>query len=151
VITPSLARAHKDIRAIPLLTCATITRNSTLRELRFQISNHLQIPILDIVHPDQECNCSFARQIDERALRSESHSGDESLPNPLRKFVVVYGQSRVQIFETEATDKISIVEVVRQELGDTVKSKEINFVGGTTLPESRQAMEYLLLSSCRTN
>lgn len=119
-------------------------RTSTLRELRFQVSNHLQIPILDIVSPSQECNCSFARQIDERALRSESNPGNKSLPNPLRRFIVVHGQSRVQIFETEATDKISLVEVVRQELGEAVRSKEMNFIGGTTVPEARQATYYPL-------
>jgi hypothetical protein len=98
VITPLLARVHKDLRTIPLLTCATITRNSTLREVKFQISNHLQIPILDVVQHSEECNCSFARQIDERALRNDAHPRklDENLANPLLKFIVVHGQNRVQ-------------------------------------------------------
>jgi hypothetical protein len=102
VITPSLARAHKDIRTIPLVTCATITRSSTLREVKFQVSNHLQIPILDIVRPSEECNCSFARQIDERALRNEAHPSNpvENLANPLLKFIVVHGQNRVQVSPT---------------------------------------------------
>lgn len=142
MITPSLARAHKDVRTIPLLACATITRKSTLRELKFQISNHLQIPILDVVQPSQECNCSFARQIDERALRTEAHPHPggpaENDMSPLLKFIVVYGQNRVQIVETQAADKISLVEAVRQELGGEVRSKEINFIGGTTSPNSRQ-------------
>jgi hypothetical protein len=137
-----LARAHRDIRTIPLLTCATITRKSTLRELKFQISNHLQIPILDITQPSQECNCSFARQIDERALRSEAHpqSGGsaEIDASPPLKFIVVYGQNRVQIVETQAADKISLVEAVRQDLGAAINSKEIKFIGGMALPNTRQ-------------
>lgn len=139
VITPIYARAHKDTRAIPLLSCATITRNTTLRELKFQISNHLQIPILDSTQASEECNCSFARQIDERALRNDTRSQELEgySPNPARKIIVVYGQSRVKIFETEATDKISLVEAVRGDLRGDFRNKEINFIGGTTLPNAR--------------
>jgi hypothetical protein len=137
VITPALARIHKDVRTIPLLSCATITRKSTLREVKIQISNHLQIPILDVVQPNQECNCSFARQIDERALRSGSNPSEEVLLTSFQKFVAVYGQNRVQILKTEAKDKISLVDAVRRELGEDVRSKEINFVGGNTLPNSK--------------
>jgi hypothetical protein len=81
-----------------------------------------------MVPPSQECNCSFARQIDERALRSETISG--TLPDQFRKFIIVYGQNRVRIVDTKATDKISLVETFRRELGEDVRSKEINFVGG---------------------
>jgi hypothetical protein len=139
VITPVYARAHKDIRAIPLVTCATITKNSTLRELKFQISNHLQIPILDTTQISQECNCSFARQIDERALRNDTRSQELEgyFPNLGQKFIVVYGQNRVKILVTPAADKISLVEAVRGELRGDVRNKEINFIGGTTLPPGR--------------
>ncbi|KAE9366198.1 hypothetical protein N431DRAFT_549163 [Stipitochalara longipes BDJ] len=138
VITPVYARAHKDIRAIPLLTCATITGKSTLRELKFQISNHLQIPILDIAQPSQECNCSFARQIDERALRSDTSSQNpgEIVPGSELKFILVYGQSQVKILKTETTAKTSLIEAVRAELGGDGRSKETSFVGGTTLPNA---------------
>jgi hypothetical protein len=150
VITPVYARAHKDTQAIPLLTCATITRKSTLRELKFQISNHLQIPILDTTQASQECNCSFARQIDERALQSETLNPEENVHHsPVLKFVVVHGQNQVKILETETADKISLVEAVRAELGGVVRSKEINFVGGTTLANASEKYSMLpVLSVC---
>jgi hypothetical protein len=41
------------------------------------------------------------------------------------------------LFLFMATYKTSLVEAVQAELGVDVRSKEINFVGGTTLPGAR--------------
>jgi len=139
VITPVYARAHKDVRTIPVLTCATITGKTTLRELKLQISKHLQIPVLDIVQPSQECNCSFARQIDERALRSttSTQSIEEIATSSGFNFILVYGQSRVKILQSVPTDGLSLLEAAQAELGRDIRNKEVSFVGGITLPNAR--------------
>jgi hypothetical protein len=141
VITPALARAHKDVHTIPILRDATITSSSTLREVKAQISEHLCIHALDILHTDQECNCSFARQINERGLMNEASplGTDNNLLNPTSKFVIVYGRSKVHLLETESADKSSILETVHQGLGYDIASKNISFIGGTLLPNTRQA------------
>jgi len=100
------------------------------------ISNELGVSIPDTVRDTAECNCSFARQIEERALRNEVHSGaTENLHDSL-KFIVVHGRNQVQIMEISVATKSSITEKVYEELG-TLDLKEVILVGGTTTPDAR--------------
>ena len=71
VITPSLARSHENISTIPLLrNGATISGRMTIGEIKSQIAGHLGYSLVNEVYDrdDRECNCSFARQINERGI-----------------------------------------------------------------------------------
>jgi len=119
-----------------------ITRNTTLEDLKHLVANHLGVPIPEKVQPGAECNCSFARQIDERALLNEAISQDteNKSSSSTLKFIVVHGNSQVCILETEAVDRSSLLENVRQSLG-VFGPKEIGFIGGALLPNSRCAFD----------
>src|SRR4051794_10527037 len=87
VITPSLARSHKNPRTIPLLhDGATISGRTTIGEIKSQIAEHLGYSLADEVydHDERECNCAFARQINERGtwkkLACENYAGTQVLP-----------------------------------------------------------------------
>lgn len=88
IITPALARLHASTRTIPTLK-SPITYQSTLRQIRTLISNELGI-VSDAVAEAAECNCAFARQIEERALRNglSSPSDEDGTLN----FIVVHGR-----------------------------------------------------------
>jgi hypothetical protein len=71
VITPSLARSHENISTIPLLhNGATISGRTTIGEIKSQIAVHLGYSLGSEVNDqdDWECNCAFARQINERGI-----------------------------------------------------------------------------------
>jgi ABC-type uncharacterized transport system substrate-binding protein len=135
VITPVLAKACKDIRTIPILRNA-VTSNTTLQEVKSMIANHLCVEASDFIQDCRECNCSLARQIDERALKNRNDvdgetQGDQHDPQgSTNEFIVVHGKSNVHIMEAEAPNVPSIMKQLREVLGD-IDSKEITFVGGT--------------------
>ena len=129
MITPVLARAHKDLHTISTLR-GPITRNTTLRELRVQIANHLCVEVSDAVRPYQECNCSLARRINEDALISELRSVPGGEADNLSKFIVIRGANNIRILEVEGTDKEAMLGRVSHNFGDAVNSKEISFIGG---------------------
>ena len=124
VITPALARAHKDVRTIPIVQNANITSNSTLRDIKVQVSQHLGIAEGSFIQVDEECNCSFARQIDERG----GISAASNLSGAAFKVVVVHGRNKVQILDVEDGKKSSITEMVHRELGDETGSKKTTFM-----------------------
>jgi hypothetical protein len=71
VITPSLARSHENISTIPLLhNGASISGRTTIDEIKSQIAGHLGYSLVNEVNDqdDRECNCAFARQINERGI-----------------------------------------------------------------------------------
>jgi hypothetical protein len=138
VITPVLARAHPDLRSIPTLR-TSITSRSTLREVRALISDNLGLSASDAVRDAADCNCSFARQIEERALRrgSNSEATIAQNDNSSIKFILVHGRNQVRIMETASADKSSLKEKVIEELGEAITSKEMMFVGGTVVSNTR--------------
>jgi hypothetical protein len=138
VLTPVLARAHKDIRTIPILR-GSVTRNTTLKQVKALIANHLCVEVSDTFQGEQECNCSFARQIDERALRNEVRAQGEqdSIPSSTTYFIVVQGKNNVHIMETDGRDKSSLLNQVRDQLGGDIDSKEVAYIGGALEPNTR--------------
>ena len=96
------------------------------------------MPVSDLIQTSQECNCSFARQIDERALRNESHSREAANDTPTHpsSVIIVHGKNQVRILKTEAVDQPSLLETVRHDLGGDVVSKKISFIGGTLVPNT---------------
>lgn len=134
VITPVLAKACKDIRTISTLR-KPITRNTTLQEVKSMIANHLCVEVSEIIQDCRECNCSLARQIEERALKNgnvdrQTHGDAIDPQGYTNEFIVVHGKSNVQIMEAEAANVLSIMRKVKEVLGD-IDSKKLTFVGGT--------------------
>lgn len=122
---------------IPSLT-GSLKRTSTLRELKTHISNHLSYPISAPSDASQECNCSLARQISERALLTQlrPRDGGDSLSEPIGKPIVVHGRNSVVVLDTDHVEKSHLITKVVEELGGEVESREITFIGGT--PTSSQ-------------
>ncbi|KAH7330116.1 hypothetical protein BKA65DRAFT_51346 [Rhexocercosporidium sp. MPI-PUGE-AT-0058] len=150
VITPSLARSYRDSRSIPILR-GSLTRNTTLRELKAHISNHLSYPVSAPVEASPECNCSLARQISERGLLTQlrPRDGGHSLSEPIGKLIVVHGRNRVQVLDTDHVDKSYLVSEVVMGLGGAIESREITPIGGTLLSSQSETYTKLpVMSVC---
>ncbi|KAH7403530.1 hypothetical protein BKA64DRAFT_669265 [Cadophora sp. MPI-SDFR-AT-0126] len=150
VITPALARTYRDFRSIPVLR-GSLTHASTLRELKAHISNHLSYPFLAPSDASQECNCSLARQINERALLTQlrPRDGGDSLSEPIGKLVVVHGRSVVKVLDTDHVEKSQLIAKVVEELGGEIESREITFTGGTLISNQNNAYAKLpIISIC---
>lgn len=86
VITPSLARAHKEINSIPLLwNGRTISGQTALRQLKTCVTDFLGLcsSSADQRHDYQECNCVFAQQICKRGIWKTIGCGGHSSSNQL--------------------------------------------------------------------
>ena len=136
VITPALARAHPDVRSIPILQ-APVTYQTTLREIRSLISDQLEVEIPHTVRDAAECNCAFATQIEQRALRNQAQPDATENQDDSFEFIVVYGRNQVQIMKTSVSEKSSLTESVLEELGEDTILKEITFFGGTLATDDR--------------
>lgn len=135
VVTPALARLHTDIRTVPPITVGSITGNTTLRSLETQIRQHLGLATQSetSVRDGGECNCSFARVINDRGLLNEQNN-EEKASNSTLKFVVVYGRNNVVCLETEVATQPSILQVVHAKLGEVISNKIIIAIGGVLKP-----------------
>jgi len=124
---------------------APITRNSTLQDLKTFIANYLGVLIPEKAQPSAECNCSFARQIDERAVLNvaNSHGTQTNSPSSPLKFIVVHGNNSVHVLDTEAVDQESLSENVQQSLG-IFGPKEFSFIGGVLAPNSVYVSQLLI-------
>ncbi|KAG4437405.1 hypothetical protein IFR05_007130 [Cadophora sp. M221] len=150
VITPSLARSYRDSRSIPVLR-GSLTRNTTLRELKAHISNHLSYPVSAPVEASPECNCSLARKISEHGLLTQLRPSDggNSLSEPIGKLIIVHGRNNIQVLDTGHVDKSYLVSEVVMELGGDIESREITPIGGTLLSSQSETYTKLpVMSVC---
>ncbi|KAF4633485.1 hypothetical protein G7Y89_g4628 [Cudoniella acicularis] len=152
IITPALARAHQDVRHIPIVEEASITPSSTLRDLNTHVHNFLTLPLSDSVYEDQECNCSFSRQIRERGImRSEE---EDSSGSDTSKVFVVHGRNQVRILNTTAKNKPSIMDAAIAALGaEYVSDKNASFISGGVSEDdtSGDYCDLPVLSLCSKN
>ena len=107
VITPTLARPQNDLSAVPLLrNGCTFSGRTTLRDIKVQIATHLGCPVEPDgqEHDDQECNCPFARQINERGtwnkLDCEGHCSSHSPIQPADMCSFSYQSSGILLSRT---------------------------------------------------
>lgn len=131
IITPALAQANKDFKAIPLLQGgANITPNTTLWDLKVRIANSLGHVLDDGLRPasHQDCNCGLVKQL-KKQLACKTSRG--SFGSSTSTFTLVYGDCQVEAIPAEVPNRTSIESALRAKLGD--KWAELNlatFHGG---------------------
>lgn len=137
VVTPTLARAEKDFRSIPLLPGHTITTNTTLRELKTNIAKYLGVSTANDLHEydDLECNCSFARHIDERGGLNQP---DVETLQAMTSLIVVHGKNKVTCLQTPNNSKALLLDQVRIQLPRQTFGKKVLVIGGVEAPDSMQ-------------
>ncbi len=59
--------------------------------------------------------------------------------NTVGKVIIVHSNNKVKIINTDGVEKESLTRAVIQELGTYIEAKEISFIGGTLLSNTRQA------------
>lgn len=137
VITPVLARAHSNRNNIPIIR-GSVTSETTLRQLKGLIVNHLGLDVGNSVQCHEECNCSFARHINGNASVQDTSGGDGN--KSTLKLMVVGGANNVAVLDVEFLEEVirssSIIARLREEFGDMIDSKEINLIGGTPSPDA---------------
>ncbi|KAH8659259.1 hypothetical protein BGZ60DRAFT_544304 [Tricladium varicosporioides] len=129
IITPALARAFPETRYIPVFV-ANITRKTKLRDINTYVHNFLKIPVMDSMQEDEECNCSFARQISDRGIVNETLSEGSAIPHT-SKVVVVHGRNQVELVEINATTSVAILDAVATRIASDNTSKTTSIIGGT--------------------
>lgn len=152
VITPSLARAHKDPSSIPVVP-SIVTNRTTLRDLRARIAQHIHSsPIHEHQEGNRECNCSFARQIANR--RANTYSNIESTDNDIVTgtaspiLTVISGKSRVESLAIEDTNKVTVYSKLRERFGDDIeRQKAVNYDGGVDTSDAYSVLPVVSICS----
>ncbi|KAH7087509.1 hypothetical protein FB567DRAFT_346883 [Paraphoma chrysanthemicola] len=145
VISPEQARSG-SIDTIPPLQDA-LPLNSTLKELRAHVQQHLGYPADDGTCPELECNCNLARQIDEHATFNEE--GAEVF-KASHTVIVVHGNNEVVARPINSTTSDQMQEIAKEFM--VHPSKILKLVGGvreTSGPlDSRQYIKLPVLAIC---
>ncbi|KAJ4353723.1 uncharacterized protein N0V89_005453 [Didymosphaeria variabile] len=129
VITPELARSHLNVNDIPLIS-GTITSNTTLKELRRQVEQHLSLQASSQPEDNHHvhCNCSFARQIDAHAsLDTDNMLVDAAAPNNV---IVVYGYNEVISVAVDEKTQEAVKRAVHLHLPAEAAQAQLFTLGG---------------------
>lgn len=106
VITPRLAKQHKDISTISLLP-GLFSCTSTLRTIRTRAAQHLGVSkdeaLEDRVGDDKECNCSFAKSlVDKTHFKINSKEDDQAATGT--PFLVIHSKGVVEQLRARGGD-----------------------------------------------
>ncbi|KAJ4303177.1 hypothetical protein N0V90_002070 [Kalmusia sp. IMI 367209] len=134
IITPELARSHPDVNDIPLLSGNTITLESTLKELRYQVEQHLGVQLIAEASPEDThavyCNCSFAQKIDSNAVLSEVNADSSALET----VVVVFGTNKVVSLSVDEATREAVTRAVQQHFPAETATSQLFVIGGVEEP-----------------
>lgn len=137
VITPESAQSGSSIDTIaPLPTALPIS--ATLRQLKGLVQEQLGFPTDDGACPELECNCSFARQIDQNAAFNT-----RSLKNhdPLRTAIVVHSNNQVATIPVERLTLNTIKLAAGSHFQERMTNKVLKVVGGVQINDQRNAQD----------
>ncbi|KAF2012520.1 hypothetical protein BU24DRAFT_484177 [Aaosphaeria arxii CBS 175.79] len=128
VITPELARAHADPQGIPLLKNESILPTSTLAELELRVRRHLGLSDHELVLEKQDCNCSFARIINN--IGTINNHSDKAV-NAMNSLVVVHGKNEVtHIPVGNGTTLSALGSALNSTLPAEITTNHLTMVGG---------------------
>ena len=126
VITPESARSCSGFDSIAPLSRA-VSLNCTLKELKGVVQQHLGFPADDGVCPELECNCSFARQIDNNTVFNVRGVGDYEA---LRTVIVVHGANNVVAVPISDPTLSVIHQATKDHLSQHMTNKVLRTIGG---------------------
>jgi hypothetical protein len=124
VITPESAQTEID-KITPLPDLVSVS--CTLKQLKSLVQEHLSFPADDGACPELECNCSFARQIDDNA----AFNAGAEVYDPLRTVIIVHSENDVvaiPVGDLTLNTQQAVKEHVQRQL--LLKDKIINTMGG---------------------
>lgn len=137
VITPVLARAHPNANTIPTVR-GTVTSTTTLRQLRSLVASQIGVQIEDSIPQHEECNCSFARHVDDATSIDILDDTDQE-GNTLVKLVVIGGANNVTFLDLEAgvtMNSASLISRIPAFCGGSIDQKVVNLIGGDLTSEA---------------
>jgi hypothetical protein len=133
VITPESARLCSKLEDIVPLA-APVPLSCTLRELKGHVQQSLGFPADDGSCPDLECNCGFARHIDNNATPRGKSTGKQ---DGVYTVIAVHSNNVVVEIPVEDLTMSSIRQAAQNHISKYLVHKFLSFVGGVKEPSSR--------------